>query len=395
MQLVSPREVGFSSTRLERINAVVHAAIDRGEIAGAVTLIARHGKVAHHAAAGLLDVVSGAPMHPDSIFRIYSMTKPVTAVAVMLLFEEGQFLLDDPVARFLPEFAATKVFVGGTDAGIDVADLERPITIRHLLLHTSGLPYGNADGSALERLYDRKALGRKDEPLDEKVRRIAQLPLAHQPGSGWTYGLSTDVLGRLVEVLSDQRFDAFLRERIFEPLAMGETGFHVPAADLGRLAAVHTPGDQGQLQPDMHPDLAYTEPPRYFSGGGGLVSTADDYARFCQMLLRGGELDGARVLSRATVALMLADHLPGPFPDRSASLPLGWSMAFGGATVVDGALTGLPVSRGTYSWSGAASTQFWIDRAEDLFGIILVQLMPLSLRLADLFKVLSYQALAD
>jgi CubicO group peptidase (beta-lactamase class C family) len=394
MQQMAPEAVGFSSTRLERINRLVQAAIDRGEFAGAVTLITRHGEVVHCEAAGLLDVASGTPMRPDALFRIQSMTKPITAVATLLLYEEGHFLLDDPIARFLPEFAETKIFVRETATGIEVADLERPITIRHLLLHTSGLPYGNAEGSPVERLHEQEQIGRMDEALDEKVRRMAQLPLAHQPGSGWTYGWSIDVLGRLVEVLSGQRFDLFLKERIFDPLAIGDTGFHVAAGQRGRLATLYTPGDQGGLRPDTRAEQAYAEPPRFLSGGGGLVSTAADYARFCQMLLNGGELDGVRVVGRATVALMLADHLP----ERPRPFPIvfgnpGYGMALGGATIGDGALADVPLSRGSYCWAGGASTQFWIDRTEGLSGVFMAQREPMWLRLADLFTVLTYQAL--
>jgi CubicO group peptidase (beta-lactamase class C family) len=352
MQQVAPEAVGFSSSRLHRLTRVVQDAIDRREIAGAVTLIARHGKVAHCHAEGLLDVAAATPMHPDVLFRIYSMTKPITTAAALLLYEEGQFLLDDPVANFIPEFAETKVLVRETEAGIELADLVRPITIRHLLLHTSGLPYENAEGSPVERLHAQEQIGRMDEALGEKVRRIARLPLAHQPGGGWTYGWSTDVLGRLVEVVSGQPFDAFLKERIFDPLAMGDTGFHVPAGRLGRLATVYTPGEPGNLRPDTNPELAYAESPRFLSGGGGLVSTAADYARFCQMLLNGGELDGVRVLGRATVALMLADHLPGqprPFPPGFPA-PAGYSMALAGATLLDGALAGLPHTHQATGW---------------------------------------------
>jgi CubicO group peptidase (beta-lactamase class C family) len=398
MQLVIPEEVGMSTVRLQRITRVVQAAIDRGEFAGVVTLIARHGKVAQCEAVGLQDIASGTPMRPNTIFRIYSMTKPITAVAILHLYEEGYFLLDDPVARFIPAFAETKVFLRETSTGIEVADLEHPITIRHLLLHTAGiLPYVNAEGSPGERLQAQAQIGRRDEPLEEKVRRIAQVPLLYQPGGGWTYGWSTDVLGHLVEVVSGQRFDVFLKSRIFDPLAMGDTAFHVPPAQRGRLATVYMPGEQGGLRPDPSPELAYAEPPRFLSGGDGLVSTAADYARFCQMLLNGGELDGVRVLSRATVALMLADHLPGkprPFP-AGFPAPQGISMALGGATIIDSALTGLLLSRGTYSWGGGAGTQFWIDRAEDLIGVFMVQLMPPSFRPAYLFEVLTYQALAD
>jgi CubicO group peptidase (beta-lactamase class C family) len=246
--------------------------VDQRKVAGAVTLVARHGAVAHFAATGLMDVEAGTPMRRDTIFRIFSMTKPVTVVAVRVLYEEGRFLLDDPIGEFLPEFAQTKVFVGETTGGVEgleVADLERAITIRHLLTHTSGLTYGNPSGTPVARRYAQAQIGRPDEPLDQKVARLAQLPLEHQPGSAWTYGLSHDVLGRLVEVVSGQAFDAFLKERIFDPLGMVDTGFSVPAQDLGRLAAVYTPGEHGGLRRATAPWLDLSEPRPYLSGGGG------------------------------------------------------------------------------------------------------------------------------
>jgi CubicO group peptidase (beta-lactamase class C family) len=247
------------------------------------------------------------------------------------------------------------------------------------------------------KLYLQEQIGRGDEALDAKVRRLAQLPLAHQPGSGWTYSMSIDVLGRLVEVIADHPFDAFLKERIFDPLAMHDTGFYVPSSQRERLATLYMTGEHGGIQPNLSPDVACAEPPRCLWGGGGLVSTAADYARFCQMLLNGGTLDGERVLGRATVGLMLADHLPGqprPFPPGPV-IPEGFSMALAGATLIDGALAGLPASTGSYGWGGAASTQFWIDPAENLTGIFMVQLMPLSNRLAFLFEGLTYQALTE
>jgi CubicO group peptidase (beta-lactamase class C family) len=396
MQSVDPEEAGFSSTRLQRIARVLQAAIDRGDMAGAVTLIARHGKIAHCEAVGLQDIASRTPMRPDTIFRIYSMTKPVTTVATLLLFEEGHFLLDDPVAWFLPEFAETKVFGRETATRTEVADLERPITIRHLLLHTSGLTY-DFDPSPVGKLYLQEQIGRGDEALDAKVRRLAQLPLVHQPGAGWTYGMSTDVLGRLVEVIADQPFDAFLKERIFDPLAMHDTGFFVPSGQRERLATLYMSDEHGGIQPDHSPGVAFVEPPRLLAGGHGLVSTAADYACFCQMLLNGGTLDGERVLGRATVGLMLADHLPGqprPFPP-GFPMPEGYSVALAGATCVDGALAGLPASRGSYGWSGLASTRFWIDPLENLTGIFMIQLMPFSDRVSYLFEVLTYQARTD
>jgi CubicO group peptidase (beta-lactamase class C family) len=380
--------------RLGRITRLLHAAVDRRELAGAVTLIARHGKVAHFEAVGALNLAAGTPMITDAIFDIASMTKPITAVATMLLFEEGHFLLDDPVAIILPEFAETKVFLREAATGIEVTDLERPITIRHLLLHTSGLTYSFLDPSPVAKLYAQEQIERPDEILAEKVRRLAQLPLVHQPGTGWTYGMSIDVLGRLVEVVSGQPFDVFLKERIFDPLAMVDTGFSVPSTQRERLATVYTASATGDLQPDSQMESAYSAPHTFLSGGGGLFSTASDYARFCQMLLNGGELDGERVLGRATVALMLANHLPERLRPVPGVLNLpGVSQALGGGTIVDGALYGAPLSSGSYLWGGALRTRFWIDRAADLLGVFMIQLLPWSLRLGDLFQVLTYQAL--
>jgi CubicO group peptidase (beta-lactamase class C family) len=393
MLQVVGEEVGFSSMRLRRITRFLRAAIERRELAGAVTLIARHGKMAHYEAVGVSNLAAGTPMTTDAIFHIASMTKPITAVATMLLFEEGHFLLDGPVAGFLPEFSATKVFVRETESGMDVAALEQPVTIRQLLLHPSGLTY-DFDPSPVGKLYLQEQIGRSDEALAEKVRRLAGLPLAHQPGAGWTYGMSIDVLGRLVEGISGQPFDVFLKERIFDPLAMVDTGFYVPSAQLGRLATLYTVGATGDLQPDSQMESAYTAPSPLLSGGGGLFSTASDYARFCQMLLNGGELDGERVLGRATVALMLANHLPERLRPVPGVLNIpGVSQALGGGTIVDGALYGAPLSNGSYLWGGAFRTRFWIDRAEDLLGVFMVQLLPWSFRLGDLFQVLTYQAL--
>jgi CubicO group peptidase (beta-lactamase class C family) len=350
MHSAHPEEVGFSSARLRRITSTVHAAIDRGEVAGAVALVARHGQVVHHEASGLLDVAAGTPMRPDTIFRIYSMTKPVTATATLLLYEEGRFLLDDPIAGFIPEFGDTKVFVRETTTGPVVAALARPMTIRDLLLHTSGLPYPDPAGSPVHRLHVQEEIGNRKESLGEKVSRMARLPLAHQPGSAWTYGWSTDVLGRLVEVVAGQPFDVFLRERIFEPLAMHETGFHVAAAHRARLATVYTPAEGGGLRVDTRPELAFTEPPAWCSGGGGLVSTAADYARFCQMLLNGGHLEGVRLLSRSTVSHMASDHL-GDMKVAGA-LPRGYTFGLGFAVRKETGLNSVPGSASEFTWPG-------------------------------------------
>jgi CubicO group peptidase (beta-lactamase class C family) len=413
LPLAAPEAVGFSAARLQRIDTAMARAIERGQVVGGVTLVARHGRVAHLAAHGQRDREAGAPMRPDTIFRISSMTKPVTVAAVMMLFEAGHFLLDDPVADFLPEFAQTKVFAGGTGdggagggdegpgGGPELAELERPITIRHLLMHTAGLTYGDPKGHAVARRYAAMRIERWDEPLEEKVPRLARQPLVHQPGSAWTYGLSHDVLGRLVEVVAGQPFDVFLREQLFAPLGMADTGFHVPPHDVGRLAAAYTPDEQGGLRRAEGPWVEHAQPRRFLSGGGGLVSTAADYARFCQMLLNGGALDGTRLLGPKTVQLLAANQMagqPSPFPAGPLPGGAGWRMALGLATLVDPVLAGLPASAGAYCWAGALSTYFWIDPQEELFGVFLVQRhVPrhsfAARRVYAGFPVLVYQAL--
>jgi CubicO group peptidase (beta-lactamase class C family) len=404
LEEVTPEAVGFSSARLRRIDEAMERLVDQGTVAGAVTLVARHGKVAHFAATGRMDVEAGAPMRRDAIFRLASMTKPITAVAVLLLYEEGRFLLDDPIREFLPEFAQTKVFVreapNGANGvgGLEVADLERELTIRQLLTHTSGVASGVAAETPVGRRYAEAQLGRLDEPPDRQVRRLAQLPLAHQPGIAWTYGLSYDVLARLVEVVSGQAFDVFLRERLFAPLGMVDTGYDVPAHGRGRLTAVYTPGEHGGLQRATYPGVDRTEPRVYCSGGSELVSTAADYARFCQLLLNRGTLGDTRLLGRKTVELMTADQMPGqpsPFPPSMMPGAAGLRMALGVGTLVDVAAAGLPGSVGSYTWGGAACTYFWVDPMEDLLGLFLVQRLPPSVRLVAPFPVLTYQALVD
>jgi CubicO group peptidase (beta-lactamase class C family) len=370
--------------------------VDEGKIAGAVTLVARQGKVAHFEATGLMDRESGRPMERDAIFRIASMTKPITCTAVMMLFEEGHFLLDDPVADFLPELAQAKVFVRETAQGVDAADLERPITIRHLLMHTSGLTYDFYPDDPVSQIYAREQIGRPDEPMADKIRRLATLPLTHQPGAGWTYGMSHDVLGRLVEVISGQPFDVFLQQRILGPIEMTDTGFFVPAHQPDRLATVYVSDGRGGLERDLN-ESDRSKPPVYPSPGGGLVSTATDYARFCQMLLSGGVLGSSRILGRKAVELMTANHWRGggsPFPPVLSALN-GYGFGLGMRTLVDVAQSGLPSSAGEYGWSGAYSTHFWVDPREQLLGMLLVQLAPFTLRPGQLFQTLAYQALVD
>jgi CubicO group peptidase (beta-lactamase class C family) len=394
MEVVTPEDVGFSPVRLRRIGEGMRRYVDEGKIAGAVTLVARHGKVAHVEATGLMDREARRPMERDAIFRIASMTKPITCTAVMMLFEEGRFLLDDPVAEFLPELAQAKVFVRETAEGVDLADLERPITIRHLLMHASGLTYGFYPDDPVSQIYAREQIGRPDEPMADKIRRLATLPLAHQPGAGWTYGMSHDVLGRLVEVISGQSFDAFLQQRIFGPLEMTDTGFFVSAHQLDRLAPVYVSDGRGGLERDLN-QSDRSKPPAYPSPGGGLVSTATDYARFCQMLLNGGVLGKAQILGRKTIELMTANHWRGdgsPFLPPSAGLS-GYGFGLGMRALVDVGQATTPSSVGEYGWSGAFCTYFWVDPREQLFGVLMVQLSPYSQRPGQLFQTLAYQAL--
>jgi CubicO group peptidase (beta-lactamase class C family) len=394
---VTPEEAGFSSERLQRLDDAMRRLVDAGKLPGIVTLVARQGKVAHFATTGSLDVTGNRQIERDAIFRIASMTKPITCTAVMMLFEEGRFLLDHPVAAFLPEFADISVFVRETAQGVEVADLERPITIRHLLMHTAGFTSPSTEVAAhpVARLYAREQVRHLNKPLADSVRRLAGVPLVHQPGSAFTYGISHDVLGRLIEIISGQAFDDFLSDRIFGPLDMTDTGFHVPARDASRLATVHVIDEAGYLRPTHRTELDVSKPPVYLNGGGGLVSTAADYARFCQMLLDGGVLGRTRLLGRKTVELMTANHWTGtanPFP-TDWGFPDGYGFGLGMRVLVNPAQSGLPGSVGEYGWAGAYSTYFWIDPSEHVFGIFLAQFEPMTLRYAYLFQALVYQAL--
>jgi CubicO group peptidase (beta-lactamase class C family) len=397
MDSVAPEDVGFSSTRLRRIGDTMRRFVGDGKLAGAVTLVARQGRLANFEATGQMDAEAGRPMELDAIFRIASMTKPITVTAALMLFEEGHFHLDDPVADFLPEFAQTKVFVRETANGLEVADLERPITIRHLMMHTSGLTYEDNPEDPVSRIYTREQVWRPDETLAEKVRRFAALPLVHQPGARWTYGVSHDVLGRLIEVISGQPFDVFLQQRIFSPLEMVDTGFFVPPQKLGRLGPVYTSDGRGGIQRDTNPRNDRSKPPATPSGGGGLVSTATDYARFCQTLLNGGALGSTRLLGRKTVELMAANQWMGdqsPFPPNDFALN-GYSFGLGVRTRLVVGQSGVPSSVGEYGWGGAFCTYVWIDPRERLFGLLMVQHVPFSWRRGQIFQGLVYQALVD
>ena len=395
-----PEEVGLSSERLGRIGHAFGAWAEEGRIAGGVGLVVRDGKIAYLDGWGMRDLAAADPMEPDDIFRIYSMTKPVTSVAVLMLYEEGRFLLTDPVGALLPELADVRVArLGERTPEGDVATepAGRAVTIQDLLRHTSGLSYGIFSTSAVDSLYLEAGLvGRTGTllgppTLEALVSELGGLPLMFQPGTRWHYSLATDVLGRLVEVVSGQPFDRFLSERIFEPLGMDDTGFWVPGPDLPRLTRTYGHGEP-ERSLVLGDTLTFTQPPTIPSGGGGLVSTASDYARFAQMLLGGGELDGVRILGPKTVELMTTDHLGAI--ERGGLLDPGWGFGLGVAVKTEPGLDGTSGSVGNYSWIGLHGTGFWVDPAERLVGVFLVQIYPnRDIDFRRRFQSLVYQAI--
>ena len=309
--MTKPEKVGLSSARLERINTLMQNYVDEEKLAGVVTMVARRGKVVHFERFGLMDIESKKPMQLDTVFRIYSMSKPITSVAVMMLYEEGRFQLNDPISKYVPEFKEVKVFVKKTEEGLELADLERQITIRDLLSHTAGLGYGWNDDPPFDEIYREADLFNREGTIKDLVEKLTKLPLLYQPGTKWHYSVSVDVLGYLVEVISGKPFDEFLEERIFYPLGMKDTAFHVPEENWDRFPTSYEPDENGGIKVyDTSSTSRYIKPTSLFSGGGGLVSTAEDYMRFCQMLLKGGELEGTRLLGRKTVELMTMNHAP-------------------------------------------------------------------------------------
>ncbi len=404
----------MSTERLARITDTMREYIDRSQVAGLLTAVARRGKVVHFEALGYADVENQIPLSADTIFRLYSMTKPVTAVAVMILYEEGRFFLDDPVADYLPEFRDLKVW---TDKGL--VDAKQPLTIRHLLTHTGGISFFPFPEKPVSVMYREAGViytkARETLSTEEYVRKIAELPLTSQPGEKWFYSESMEVLGRLMEVVSGQSYGEFLRHRIFEPLSMEDTAFYVPAEKSGRLARLYEAGPDGKIvatdtlpPPDfIHRTIQqnrYTQPPSFESGGTGLVGTAADYLRFSQMLLNQGELDGVRILSPTTVRLILSNHLGPEFGERplayidpSAAQGKGLGFGFCGLVVTNAIAAGIAGSDGQYSWGGAASTDFWIDPEQKLIGLVLTQLVPSGVSLTTRARMhqMTYQAILD
>ena len=365
---VDPAAVGVSAERLERLDAGMQRMVDEGKLAGIVTVLARNGKVAFVDSVGVQDVESGTPMAADSIFLIYSMTKPVTAAALMMLYEEGKWQINDPVSRFIPELADLRVHAGEYADGSPVLEAAaRSMTMRELLTHSGGLDYG-FDNHPVARAYRENGVLDADAPLQDMIDKLSMVPLRSQPGTEWHYSVSVDVQGYLVEKLSGQPFDEFLLDRIFEPLGMVDTAFFVPAGDLDRAARIHQAADGGELE--LADNEVRTLPPAGPSGGGGLYSTAGDYLRFMQMLANDGELGGARLLSPRSVEMMRTNHLlPGPLSTR----PLGRGFSFGFEVVTDAAAAGEAYADGTYRWGGAAGTWFWIDPQTDLAFVGMIQ----------------------
>jgi CubicO group peptidase (beta-lactamase class C family) len=383
-----PEGVGLSSERLKKIDRFIEREyLATGKLHGAQIAVSRRGQLAHFSSLGLMDAERGRPMTSDTIFRIYSMSKPITSVAFMMLVEEGLVALDDPVARYIPAWAALGVYDGGFMDTFRTKRPTRPMQIVDLLRHTSGLTYGFQQRGNVDAAYRKLGLGEIETKgtLDTMIEGLAGLPLEFSPGEAWNYSVSTDVLGYLIGVISGMPFERFLQTRLFEPLRMGDTGFHVPADQAGRLAACYALGPKGVVLQDDPAKSAYLSAPGFISGGGGLVSTTDDYLRFCRMLLNGGELDGERILSPKTVRLMATNHLPGGADlatlsrsmfSEAAYAGLGFGLGF--STTIDPAATLIPATIGDMSWGGAASTFFWVDPAEELIVILMTQLLPSS-----------------
>ena len=395
MQIGKPEEMGFCNQRLARITTKMRRYVDEQKLAGISTLIARRGKVVHFEQVGMANIEAGTPMAADTLFRIYSMTKPITSVAVLMLLEESRFRLNDPVADYLPEFKDSRVL-----DNTNLVKPQRPMTIRDLLTHTAGLSYGFDENYHLDQLYGQQVWSavenNPDLTLAEWIGTIARLPLAYHPGTRYRYSVATDVLGYLVQVVSGVPFADFLQERIFAPLGMNDTCFTLPAEKLNRFATNYGPKEGGGLQViDAPQNSRYLRPTQRPSGGGGLLSTSGDYLRFTQLLLNGGELDGVRLLGRKTVELMTTNHLPdGIYVDNDPTTGLGFGL--GVSVLLDLGKGQTLGTVGTYGWGGAANTNFWIDPREEMIGILMLQFIPSgTYPVTPDFRILAYQALVD
>jgi CubicO group peptidase (beta-lactamase class C family) len=411
-----PEQVGMSSARLGWLSDWAQRQIDSKATAGALTMVARHGKTVHFQTYGSMDEEAGKPMQPDTIFRIYSMSKPIVSAALMMLYEEGRFQLDDPAGKFIPELRDLKVWAGGTAERPQLREAARPMTVRDLLMHTGGMPglYGIGPGPSpipltpVQQLWqkaDIQTLRTDGKDLADMARRIATVPLQVDPGANWIYGLATDMVGYLVEVLSGEPLDRFLQKRMFEPLDMPDTAFSVPEEKLERFSACYRPGNRSEpkhVLQDSPASSPFARPTKFFSGVAGLTSTASDYMRFAKMLCNGGELDGARILSPRTVKLMATNHLPGGADLQAMVRPggmpgapgVGFGLSFG--VLFDPAKNQTLGTPGEYYWGGAASTSFFVSPADDMVAMFWTQLLGgIEYQFGRFLRVLSYQALID
>lgn len=391
--------VGMSTARLQRMDAVINDYIAKGRQAGVAVLVARNGRIVYHKAYGQDDISAKTPLKRDALFRIASQTKAITSIGLMTLFEEGKFLLDDPISKYIPAFKNMKVLdkYNEKDTSYSTVPARREITIRHLLTHTSGISYPSIGTKEAVSIYAKNripsGIGTPTGTLEDAINRLAALPLVHQPGEKWTYGLSTDVVGRLIEVLSGQSLDQFLRTRLFEPLGMNDTYFYLPQAKQNRLTRVYTEDSTTALRrlpaqrgiSEDYPKAAGT----YYSGGAGLSSTLYDYAVFLQMLLNGGEYNGRRILSPTTVRLITTNQI-GDLNQGLNKFGLGF------AITSERSAARLPVSQGAYDWGGFFGTTYWVDPKEGIVGLLYTQKVPNSYGdLNDKFKVLVYQAITN
>ncbi len=406
MDVVSPEQVGLSSAGLRRIDEHLRVRyLDPGRIAGALTLVARRGKVAFFSPVGLMDRERATAMRGDAIFRIYSMTKPVTSVALMMLHERGAFQLADPVHTWLPGWENLRVYRHGQYPNFVTKAAARPMTVRDLLTHMSGLSYGIMERTHLDATYRKLGVADGKGTLREMIDKLTPLPLEFSPGTRWGYSIATDVVARLVEILAGQPFDVYLREKIFEPLGMVDTSFRVAADKVERLAANYLrSADDTMTLLDDPADSTYALPKTFFSGSSGLTSTAADYFRFAEMLRRGGELDGARILGPRTIRYMTANHLPGGADLASLALESSFSetrydgvgFGLGFYVNVDPVRAQAPSSLGEFGWGGMASTTFWVDPAEDLTVVFMTQLVPSSaLNIRGELKSIVYGAIIE
>ena len=424
LRSIKPERAGISQERLDRITDHMNQAVKDGTMVGGLGMIARNGKVVYTETYGLADREENQPMTEDAIFRIYSMSKPITGVALMILYEEGKFFLNDPVARYIPELANLEVAISTADGNTKVASdgtnsrtigagdaskagktrkPKRQPTIRDLMRHTAGFTYGFFGNTEVDKMYrEKEVMGQKD--LKAFVTELGQVPLQYEPGTRWHYSVSVDVQGRVVEAVSGMSFGEFLKKRLFTPLGMKDTGFIVPKDKLDRFAQIYSPEGTSEgsdlflrrntstklvRSPELI-DEGYMEGATFEGGGGGMVSTARDYLRFSQMMLNGGELDGVRILSPKTVELMTTNHL-GDLPMGFGRTGVGFGLGF--AVTLNQGDIGELGSTGEYNWGGAAGTKFWIDPQENLIGLFMVQSIPHRTRLGNKFKLLTYQSI--